>query len=233
MHAPFFFVFIAMEQELIHYLSQFITERRMELINKVVTRRTRYLTVVLEDIFQPHNASAVLRSCDCFGIQDVHIIENKNEYRVNPDVALGSDKWLTLYKYKQKENNTVEALNRLKSEGYRIVATSPHENNAPIDIFDLHKGKAALLFGTELTGLSGEAISMADEFITIPMAGFTESLNISVTVAIVLYELTNRLKKSDIAWQLTHDEINQLKIQWIKNSMKRSDNIEKSFNNNP
>ncbi len=229
---PFFFICIAMKKERIQYLSQFITKRRLERINRVVTWRTRYLTVVLEDIFQPHNASAVLRSCDCFGIQDVHIIENRNKYRVNPDVTLGSDKWLTLYKYKQKENNTSEALNRLKSEGYRIVATSPHENNAPIDIFDLKKGKTALLFGTELTGLSGEAISMADEFITIPMTGFTESLNISVTVAIVLYELTNRLKKSDIAWQLTPDEIDQLKMQWIISSMKHSDNIENSFNRN-
>ncbi len=227
-----FFLPVSMEEEIIKYLAQFITKRRMELINKIVIRRTRYLTVVLEDIFQPHNASAVLRSCDCFGIQDVHIIENRNEYRINPDVTLGSDKWLTLYKYNQTDNNTREALTRLKSEGYRIVATSPHENNAFIDSFDLHKGKAALLFGTELTGLSEEAISMADEFIAIPMVGFTESLNISVTAAIVLYELTKRLKKSDIAWQLTDAEINQLKIKWIKNTIRKSDNAEQSFSRN-
>ena len=194
--------------------------------------RTRYLTVVLEDIFQPHNASAVLRSCDCFGIQDVHVIENQNQYRLNPDVTLGSDKWLTLYKYNQTDRNTREALTRLKSEGYRIVATSPHEKVTSVENFDLHKGKAALVFGTELTGLSDEAISMADEFITIPMVGFTESLNISVTVAIVLYELTKRLKKTDIPWQLTQTEINQLKVQWIKNSIRRSDNIEKFFTTN-
>ncbi len=227
-----FFLPASMEEGLIQYLAQFITKRRMQLINKVVAVRTRYLTVVLEDIFQPHNASAVLRSCDCFGIQDVHVIENKNQYRLNPDVTLGSDKWLTLYKYNQTDHNTREALTRLKSEGYRIVATSPHEKGASVENFDLHKGKAALVFGTELTGLSDEAISMADEFITIPMVGFTESLNISVTVAIVLYELTKRLKKTDIPWQLTQTEINQLKVQWIKNSIRRSDNIEKFFTTN-
>jgi tRNA (guanosine-2'-O-)-methyltransferase len=228
-----FFLHVAMEERLIQYLAQFITKRRLQLINKVVSGRTRYLTVVLEDIYQPHNASAVLRSCDCFGIQDVHIIENKNQYRINPDVTLGSDKWLTLYKYKQSDNNTREAITRLKSAGYRIVATSPHKKHTSIENFDLHKGKAALLFGTELKGLSEEAISMADEFITIPMVGFTESLNISVTVAIILYVLTNRLGKTNIPWQMTLPEINQLKVQWIKNSIKRSDNIENFFTPNP
>jgi tRNA (guanosine-2'-O-)-methyltransferase len=224
-----FFCHPAMKEKLIPYLEQFVTERRSQLINRVLSQRTRYITVVLEDIFQSHNASAVLRSCDCFGIQDVHIIENRNTYRVNPDVALGSQKWLTLYKYTRQQNNTAVALAGLKKKGYRIIATAPHANGCPLEEFDLHKGKTALVFGTELEGLSAEAASMADETLSIPMVGFTESLNISVTVAIILYYLTGRLKKSGIKWQLSDTEYVQVKLQWLKNSINRSDSIEKSF----
>jgi tRNA (guanosine-2'-O-)-methyltransferase len=218
-----------MKEKLIRHLAQFVTEKRMQTINRVLSQRTRYITVVLEDIYQSHNASAVLRSCDCFGIQDVHIIENRNTYQVNPDVALGSNKWLTLYKYTRDRNNTADALAGLKKKGYRIVATTPHSNGCAPEEFDLHKGKTALVFGTELEGLTADAAAMADEFLTIPMVGFTESLNISVTVAILLHHLTGRLRKSGIPWHLSEAENLQVKLQWLKNSISRSDTIEKSF----
>jgi tRNA (guanosine-2'-O-)-methyltransferase len=222
-----------MKKNLIRHLEQFITERRLHLINHVLSQRTRYITVVLEDIYQSHNASAVLRSCDCFGIQDVHIIENRNTYQVNPDVALGSNKWLTLYKYTRDHNNTLDALAGLKKKGYRIVTASPHADACTPDEFDLHKGKIALVFGTELEGLSADAAAMADETLTIPMVGFTESLNISVTVAILLHQLTERLRKSELPWQLSATENRQVKLQWLKNSIRGSDTIEKSFLENP
>jgi tRNA (guanosine-2'-O-)-methyltransferase len=221
-----------MKEKLIRHLEQFVTVRRLNLINRVLEQRTRYLTVVLEDIFQPHNASAVLRSCDCFGIQDVHIIENRNTYQVNRDIALGAYKWLTLYKYNKEENNTLPALEKLKKQGYRIVATTPHSNGLSLEDFDLNKGKTALIFGTELGGLTDNVSRMADEFLTIPMVGFTESLNISVTVAIILHHLTNRLRKSEVAWKLSESENLQIKLQWLKNSISRSDSIEKSFTEN-
>jgi tRNA (guanosine-2'-O-)-methyltransferase len=210
-----------MKEKLIRQLAQFVTERRLEIINQVLTRRTRYLTVVLEDIFQSHNASAVLRSCDCFGIQDVHIIENRNAYRVNPDVALGSYKWLSLYKYNKEQNNTAIALEKLKKQGYRIIATTPHQKDCTIEDFNLEKGKSALVFGTELGGLTGVVDAMADEYLSIPMVGFTQSLNISVTAAILLYQLTSRLRNSEINWRLTESEILSLKLQWLKNSVNR------------
>jgi tRNA (guanosine-2'-O-)-methyltransferase len=222
-----------MKEKLIRHLEQFITERRSLLINRVLSQRTRYITVVLEDIFQSHNASAVLRSCDCFGIQDVHIIENRNTYLVNPDVALGSDKWLTLYTYSRDRNNTRDALAELKKKGYRIVTASPHANGSTPEEFDLHKGKTALVFGTELEGLTADAAAMSDESLTIPMVGFTESLNISVTVAIILHQLTEKLRKSDIPWQLSATENMQVKLQWLKNSIRGSGAIEKSFLENP
>jgi len=214
-------------RELLDFLKQLISERRFNRFHDVVLHRTRYLTVVLEDIFQPHNASAVLRTCDCLGIQDVHIIENRNTFSPNPDVALGANKWLTLVHFREnKENNTRIALQKLKEQGYRLIATSPHHKSRTPEDFDLSRGKAALLFGTELTGLSETALAMADEYLHIPMVGFTESFNISVTAAIILYNLTYRLRMSELPWQLTSSEQIELLLQWTKNSVRNSQAIE-------
>lgn len=216
-------------QELIAYMEGFVSQRRAELFDEIVDRRTRYLTVVLEDIYQSQNASAVLRTSDCFGIQDVHIIENCNEYNINPDVALGSDKWLDMHKYNSLESNTLEAYARLREKGYRIVATTPHSKDVMLDDFDLSKGKSAFVFGTELKGLSEEAIAEADEYIKIPMYGFTESFNISVSAAIILSHLTTRLYKSEIKWQLSEVEKMELKLQWLRKSIKSSAQLERQF----
>jgi tRNA (guanosine-2'-O-)-methyltransferase len=217
-------------EQLLEYFSEYLTERRKELFQKVIRYRTRHITVVLEDIFQPHNASAVLRSCDLTGVQDVHIIENRNTYEVNPDVAMGSFKWLNLYKYNEKENNTFDTFDKLRQQGYRIVATTPHKNDKTIEDISID-GKMALIFGTELTGLSDIAIENADEYLRIPMYGFTESYNISVSVALTLFTLTERLRKSDIPWQLSEDEKLDILLEWSRRSVKRSDVYEKEFIN--
>ena len=213
---------------LYNFLAEFITENRKQRFEEVVVFRTRYITVILEDIYQPHNASAVLRTCDCFGIQDVHIIENKNKYHVNPDVALGSSNWLTLHKYNKKENNTADCIKALKKKGYTVIATTPHENGCNIDELDLSH-KTALLFGTEMKGLSEQAIQQADGYVKIPMYGFTESFNISVSAAIALFSLTERLRKTNASWQLDKNEIIKLKIEWVKNSLKNAGEIEKKY----
>ncbi len=209
-----------MKDKLLRYLESFITPRRSELINQVLEKRTKYVTVVLEDIYQPHNASAVLRTCDCVGIQDVHIIENSNRYKLNPDVTLGSDKWLSLIRYRQYDDNTLMAINDLRQSGYRIIATSPQNGSQIPGKFDIYKGKAAFFFGTELNGLSDTALKNADEFLQIPMLGFTRSFNISVSAAIILYNITTRLRESSIQWQLSDDEKTALKTKWIENSLK-------------
>ena len=166
-----------MKDKLLQHLETFITPHRSELIDNVLKMRTRYLTVVLEDIYQPHNASAVLRSCDCFGIQDIHIIENRNKYRLNPDITLGSDKWLDIHKHSRNDkNNTLMAINFLKKKGYKIVATTLQTNSISLEEFNLTNQKTAILFGTELNGLSDDAMNNADEFIKIPMFGFTQTL---------------------------------------------------------
>ncbi len=218
-----------MNQELLNYFSGFVTKRRLDLFTRVLNKRTRYLTVVLEDIYQSQNASAVLRSCDCFGVQDVHIIENRNEYTINPDVTQGSNKWLSLMKYSEKDENTLEAFEKIRQKGYRIVATSPHYKSARLEKFDLLRGKSALVFGTELNGLSETALENADEYLFIPMDGFTESLNISVSAAIILHHLTSKLREADIDWELTHEEKMELKLNWLRQSVKRADLHEKEF----
>lgn len=216
---------------LIEYLKNIVTEHKWQLFNQVIQSRTRYLTIVLEDIFQPHNASAVLRTCDCFGVQDVHIIENRNEYTVNPDVALGASKWLDLYKYNQEANNTLSTIKTLKEKGYRIVATTPHTNDVNLEEFDLEKGKAALFFGSELPGLSDVVMDNADEFLKIPMHGFTESFNISVSAAIILHHLTFRLRQSDINWKLDDKERDAVLLNWLRISIKNSELVEKEYYN--
>ena len=218
-------------KDLILYMGQFVSEHRLKLFNEIIQDRTRYLTVVLEDIFQAQNASAVLRTCDCFGIQDVHIIENSNKYDINPDVSLGSDKWIDMVKYNSEKNNTKLAYKSLREKGYRIVATTPHEGDTALDDFDLHKGKTALVFGTELKGLSKYAIKEADEYLRIPMFGFTESFNISVSAAIILHHLVIKMRGSSILWQLKDNEKEAIKLDWLRNTIKKSELLEKQFLN--
>ena len=224
MHSLFFSM-----DALIDYLSQFTTPRRFQLFKDVAANRTRYITTVLEDIYQPQNASAVLRTCDCLGIQDVHIIEERNRYKLNPDVELGSAQWLNLIRYNKPEGNTAAAIQSLKTNGYRIVATTPHEKNVSLDNFDLSRGKIALLFGTELKGLSQQAIDLSDEFLSIPMTGFTESFNISVSAAIITYSLIRELRESPIPWRLNEEDQKFLILDWLRKSIKSSEQLEKRF----
>jgi len=214
---------------LIDHLQGVVTEDRFATFEENIQNRTKYMTVVLEDLYQPHNASAVLRSCDCFGVQDVHIIENKNEYTLNPFVTRGSSKWLSLKKYNEQENNTAQAINELKSQGYRIVATSPHAKGVNLEDFDVTQGKFALMFGSEMPGLTDLALDMADEYVKIPMFGFTESFNISVSAAISLHTLTHKIRNSQIPYKLTGEEKNQIKLDWLKKSVKAYDLIVKDF----
>lgn len=215
-------------KELADYLAQFVTPERYRKFQEAIRYRTRHITIVLEDIFQSHNASAVLRTCDCFGIQNVHIIENRNKYEVDADVALGASKWLDLIKYNDTSNNTIACIASLKKQGYRIVATTPHKDGFIPETLPLSQ-KTALIFGTELAGLTPVALELADDFIRIPMVGFTESLNISVSAAIFIQSLANRLRNSEIPWQLSESEKNEILVKWLKQSINKSEMIIRSF----
>lgn len=216
-------------KEQIEILKPFLTDERFNRFEEIIKYRTRYITVGLEDIYQPHNASAVLRSCELFGVQDVHVIENKNKYTVNPDVAVGSSKWLSIKRYNEAENNTLKAIQSLKNQGYRVVATTPHTNDVELRNFDIEKGKFALFFGSEMPGISNVVNDNADEFLKINMYGFTESFNISVSVAIMLHELSEKLRDSQINWQLEEQERDRIMLDWIKHTVKDAKGILKRY----
>ncbi|MEO1051832.1 MAG: RNA methyltransferase [Bacteroidota bacterium] len=219
---------ISIRQQLLHYFSDYVTDHKKGLIDEVLAQRTRHITVVLEDIYQPHNASAVVRTCDCFGIQDMHIIENSNDYNVNPRIVHGASKWVDIIKYSESDDNTKSCLSTLKEEGYKIVGTTPKKEAKSIHDLEMDQ-KVALAFGTELTGLSDTALGMAEEMVHIPMFGFTESLNISVCAAISLNIIRSKLNKSDLDWALTEEEKQVIKLEWFKKIVKNADLMEKEF----
>lgn len=206
--------------KLLAYLEGFLTERRKELFAKVLSDRTRHFTVAIEDVYQLHNTSAVLRSCDVFGIQDCHVIEEVNRRKMDREIAMGAQKWVDLYRY----NNANDCIKGLRDKGYQIIATTPHDDSTFLDDFDITK-KSALFFGRETEGLSEEVMQQADGFLKIPMVGFTESLNISVSAAITLQSVTSKLRKSDIDWRLSEEEQYEKRMQWTKKMIKSLDQI--------
>ncbi len=212
------------KEQLINYLSQFISEERYNRIFEVSGNRTHHVAIIVENLYQSHNMSAVLRTAECLGVQNVHIIENNFEYKVSKEVSMGADKWLSMYRYHDKENNTEACLQVVKAAGYKIVATMPAEHDCLLDDIDITEPKA-FLFGTELLGLTPQAIAMADEFVKIPMYGFTESYNISVSVALTMMNVVQRLHHSDIHWQLSPEELLDLRLSWIKKSIKDVESI--------
>jgi len=220
---------LSKKKEFITYLRNFVTKRRSETILRVLDERTRYLCVVLEDIYQPQNASAVLRSCDCFGVQDVHIIENKHDFKPTRSVTIGAEQWLTLHRYNQHNNmNTKACYSELRRQGYKVIGTTPHEADTDIANLSLNQ-KTALVFGSELDGLSDYALKEADQYVQIPIYGFSESYNISVSAALCLYEFSSQLRKSDIAWQLGSKEKIDLELAWLEKSIRAADQLKSKF----
>jgi tRNA (guanosine-2'-O-)-methyltransferase len=206
--------------QLLNHLESYLTENRRQRFNTVLPQRTKHFTVATEDVYQLHNTSAVIRSCDIFGIQEVNVIEEVNSKRIDREIAMGAQKWIDLNRY-----NTVNScISDLKTKGYQIVATTPHESDCDLVDFDISK-KSCFFFGRETEGLSQQVIDNADCFLKIPMVGFTESLNISVSAAIILQHVTSKLRKSHIDWKLTDDELLEKRFDWIKKTIKNYDAI--------
>jgi len=216
------------DQKFLNHLEAFVTDKRKETFTKVLEERTRHFTVVLEDIFQPHNSSAVIRSCDIFGVQDVHVIQNKYSSTVSRHVAKGSQKWLDIKKYNQSATNTQDCLDDLRKDGYQIIATTPHNESCFLHEFDITK-KSAFVFGVEKEGVSEYTMNQADGFLKIPMVGFTESLNISVAAAIILQDITTKLRASTVDWQLSDQEKKELYFDWVHKSIKSIEKISERY----
>ncbi len=212
------------KKELLVELQRFLSPERIQKFDAVLDNRTRHFTVAVENLFQSHNASAVMRNCDCFGVQDLHVIANHNQYELSKDVAMGAEKWVDMHSYYEKENNTQDCIDEIKSQGFQIVATTPHTNDVFLPEFDVSK-KSAFFFGTERDGLSDRVLDQADAFVRIPMYGFTESYNISVSAALVLHDVVTRLKKSEVDWRLSEEEILDKKVDWAVKSIKSGPQI--------
>ena len=212
------------QRELIEFLGRHVTENKRGKIRRVLAERTRHLTVLLEDLNQPHNASACLRSCDCFGIQDIHVVERRHPFRPDNDVAMGSSKWLTIHRYHRPES----ALETLRARGYRLVATSPEGDGDDPGTLPLDR-PVALLFGSEHKGLSGPVFASAERTLHLPMYGFTESFNISVTLALAVSRLVERLRGSEIDWRLNEAEKEELTLKFYRRLIARHDLLEESF----
>lgn len=213
-----------MDQELLAYLQSFLTDRRIQLFDKVLAERTNHFTVAVEDVYQLHNTSAVIRSCESFGVQELHVIEEVNVKSIDKEIAMGAQKWVDV----QRHGSARSCITHLKSQGYKIIATSPHKDAHTLENFDTSQ-KSAIFFGRETEGLSDTVMELADDFIYIPMVGFTESLNISVSAAITLQHIMTKLKQSDVAWQFSEQELFDKKLEWTRKMIKDIEGIEQRF----
>lgn len=209
-----------MDLELLAHLKTYLTERRLQLFREVLAERTRHFTVVTEDVYQMHNTSAVLRSCDVFGIQDLHVIEEKLGKKMDREIAMGAQKWVTVHRHE----NANHCMTQLREAGYQIIATSPHNDSQLLKDFKIDS-KCAFFFGKENTGLSEAVLEGADGYLKIPMYGFTESLNISVSAAIILQQLVTKLKLSAIPWHLSEQEKLELELDWTQKTIKSAPEI--------
>ena len=208
-------------EERLEYMSQFLTEERKAVLQRTVASRTHYMRILTENMFHPQNASAIMRHCEAFGIQQIHTVEDRCKFDPSVNIVRGTQKWVDV----EHHETTREALAALKSEGYRIVATTPHRCSATPETFDVTKGKFALVFGTEHAGISDEVIEAADDFLMIPMCGMVESLNVSASAAILIYMLSERIRQSVDGWQLSDDEQLKLLTRWTMSSVRDFEGI--------
>ncbi len=204
------------------YMTGFLTEERLGVLQKTLAERTRYMTILTENTFHPQNASALVRHCEAFGLQDLHTVETLCKFNPNVNIVRGTDKWVDITRHE----STAEAIASLKAAGYRLVATTPHRESCTPETFDVEKGPFCLVFGTEHAGVSDEIIASADEYLRIPMCGMVESLNVSASAAILIYMLSQRMRLSPaIDWHLSEAENRELLFRWVMSSVRDAERI--------
>jgi len=210
--------------DLLTYLEGYLTDERKQRFLNVLRRRTKHITVAVEDVYQLHNTSAIIRSCDVFGVQDVHVVEDRFGKRLDKNIAMGAEQWVDVHRYQ----TTADCISKLKDEGYQIIATTPHNDSMFLHDF-FPENKSAIFFGTEKEGLSEEVMQQADGFLKIPMVGFSESLNVSVSAAIIIQQLAQKVRASDLDWQLSDIEVLEKRLDWTKKSIKDVQGIIKRY----
>lgn len=216
------------EPSALAYLQSFMLEGRIARFNEMLQERTRHLTIVMDKVVDPYNISAVMRTAECFGIQDLHLLETDRPFKAARKIQRGSVQWVDLYKYEPGEENALRCIRQLKEKGYKIVATTPHTRQQSIADLNIEQ-PIALVLGQERDGVSDLMKEHADEFVVIPMQGFTESLNISVAASIMIYELNKRLRESSINYRLSEKEKYELMVKWTYNSVENAGGILKNY----
>ena len=191
---------------MIEYLSGFMLPGREKVLRETLANRTRYMTICLENTYHPQNASALVRNCEAFGIQDVHTVETVCRFTPNANIVRGTDKWVDI----RKHPDTPSLVGDLRARGYRIVATSPHADDRTPETFDVEAGPFALFFGTEHAGISEEVVA---------------SLNVSASAAILLYLLSSRLRAGGVPWRIPETERDEILLRWMRSTVRDSERI--------
>ena len=212
---------VAWYRERIAWLAEFMLPERYDVLRRTVAMRTRYMTILAENTFHPQNAAALIRHCEAFGLQQMHTVETVCRFNPNAAIVRGTDRWVDI----RRHRSTAEAIAALRGEGYRIVATTPHREDTTPESFDVTRGRFALVFGTEHAGISEEVLASADEFLRIPMCGMVESLNVSASAAILIYMLSERMRRQVEGWNMTAAEQAATLYGWMCRSVKDSEEI--------
>ena len=212
-------------KELFDFLYEYITEHKKALFEQILLQRTNHVAIVMENIFHSQNVSAILRTAECFGVQPIYYVAEKyGAYDLNPRVTRGASKWLNIHKLGSSE----EAVKQLKQKGYKILTTAPAGTATPIHELDISQ-KTAFVFGEEAEGVSNAVTQLADDQVTIPMVGFTESFNVSVSAGICMHNFLTRLRSSEVAWQLSEEEKQLLRFEWSYKSARNAPSLVRYF----
>ncbi|MEZ6067455.1 MAG: RNA methyltransferase [Planctomycetaceae bacterium] len=214
-------------QELFQHYLTFLTPARRRRIREVLSMRTRHLAVAMDGVFHPHNSSAVLRSCDAFGVQDVYLVEDPETERLSRKVAAGSDKWLTVHRFKG-EGRTDRCVATLRSKGYRIAVTSPHAGTATPELLPIDE-PLVLVIGNETKGVSPTFCAAADLTVHVPTVGFVESLNLSVAAALCLSCLSGRIQRSPIEWRIGAEDAEEIEFDWVRKSVRNAAELQRRW----
>ena len=216
--------------ELLAHVDTFLTDDRRIRLNSVLDNRTTHFCIAMEDLFYERNSGAIIRTADGYGIQNINVIEPSGSFKskVTNIISKGAEKWVTQKQFGDLQTGAKDCINQLRKEGYQIVATTPHASGHTIHDFDITK-KSAFFLGAEKTGISEVVMEEADDYIAMPIFGFTESFNVSVANGILLHELINRLRKSDVDWHLNQEERNDLMLDWTLKSIVSSHLIALKF----
>lgn len=207
-------------QKIFEYLQQFLTDERLQKINHFAPESSDFVLPVIEDVFQFRNAAAIVRSVEACGFHKIVAMESQNEFNPNLRVTKGAETWVEV----ERLPHGLDTVSEIKDRGYRIVAVSPENNATLLPDFQI-KEPIALVFGTEAEGVTDEILDFADETLAIPMYGFTRSFNVSVAAAICVYELKQKLIRSNLDYLLPEEKLWEMKVRWAVNSLQSGDQI--------